>query len=353
MQVDYLKTTTEEVFEIPSSILKTANIVCITQEPIFEEAPFPSCHASTIIEIEAGCFMAAWFGGTKEKAKDVGIWTSIYRNGAWSSPVEVVKHDDIQPCWNPVLFKMPSKTLCAGEILLFYKYGPHPSEWSGYLKRSIDGGNTWQEAKPLLLSSGDSAIGPVKNKPLLLDDGSIIAGSSIENVKPNFCYFERSMDGGLTWTRSDPIGPLHVQGNTYGIIQPTLLQTRDGLVMLGRTRDKLGHAWYSKSTNQGKTWSPAEMLDLPVPDSGVDAVTLQNGTHLLLYNHGSSRKRLDAAISEDGKHWDSILNLEESTDPTPGIEYSYPAVIQAEDGRVHITYTKNRTQIIHVVIEVR
>ena len=92
----------------------------IKSEFIYQKAdvPFPSCHASTIIQNEDG-LLAAWFGGTAEKNPDVGIWISHNINGKWTKPVEVV--NGIQhkakryPCWNPVLYNTGK------EILLFYK----------------------------------------------------------------------------------------------------------------------------------------------------------------------------------------------------------------------------------------
>ncbi|MBS4168976.1 sialidase family protein [Parachlamydia sp. AcF125] len=342
---------------ITSSTQKEAKeIKIVSKEFIFDNAPFPTCHASTIIEIEPGIFMAAWFGGTREKAPDVGIWTSIYRNETWSIPKETVKHDGM-PFWNPVLFKMPS-----GEILLFYKHGPNPREWLGFLARSLDSGETWNQEEHIVLSNGEKGLGPIKNKPLLLEDGTLICGTSVEDQQPNICYTEYSKDGGKTWERSGSIGPLYLNDKTYGIIQPTLLQTNNGLIMLGRPRDNLGHVWYSKSLDQGLSWSLVEKLDFPSPDSGLDAITLKDGRHLLVYNHTKSgRKRLDVAISNDGKNWTHILNLEEYI-PSPcdvmhvqekkePIEFSYPAVIQSKDGRVHITYTWNRKRVSHVILE--
>lgn len=324
----------------------------LKKEFIFEAAPFPACHASTLIELEPGTFMAAWFGGTKEKAPDVGIWMSIYENGRWSEPVEVIQQDGI-PYWNPVLFKMPS-----GEILLFYKHGPNPREWKGYVARSHDNGLTWiQDNQPQLLSSGEEALGPIKNKPILLEDGTLVAASSIESVTPNVSFSLRSTDGGNTWERSPMIGPLVLEDKVYGVIQPSLLKGKDKLMMLGRPRDDLQSVWYAESFDEGRSWSAPEKLDVPAPGSGLDAVTLKDGRHLLVYNHTTSgRKRLDVAISEDGRNWSHLLKLDEYV-PSPAelkkkhIEFSYPAVIQAEDGTVHITYTWNRERIVHAVLD--
>lgn len=98
-----------------------------------------------------------------------------------------------------------------------------------------------------------------------------------------------------------------------------------------------------------------EATMLPNPNSGTDAVTLEDGTQLLVYNHikpsktWGSRSKLNIAVSEDGINWYAAVLLEDDQDQSS--EYSYPAVIQTKDGLVHITYTWNRKLIKHVVID--
>jgi len=55
---------------------------------------------------------------------------------------------------------------------------------------------------------------------------------------------------------------------------------------------------------------------------------------------------LNVAVSRDGKVWEAALVLESE----PG-EYSYPAIIQSSDGRVHITYTWKRQRVKHAVVD--
>jgi predicted neuraminidase len=91
---------------------------------------------------------------------------------------------------------------------------------------------------------------------------------------------------------------------------------------------------------------------LPNPSAGIDAVTLQDGRQLLVYNHSRSGRRfpgreiLNVAVTRDGIHWNPVLTLENQKG-----EYSYPAVIQSADGLVHITYTYDRKSIKHVVLD--
>ncbi|MCK5104723.1 MAG: exo-alpha-sialidase, partial [Cyclobacteriaceae bacterium] len=116
-----------------------------TAEFVFEEAPFKECHASTIAETPTG-IVASWFGGTREKNKDVEIWISRKVDGKWTKPISIangIQNENLRhPCWNPVLFNPKN-----GPLMLFYKVGPDPSEWWGMLVKSDDGGKTWSSVQ--------------------------------------------------------------------------------------------------------------------------------------------------------------------------------------------------------------
>lgn len=307
----------------------------LSSEFIYETAPFPSCHASTIVETKEG-LVSAWFGGTKEGHPDVGIWLSRHVDGKWTPPVEVangVQPDGKRyPCFNPVLFQMPQ-----GPLLLFYKVGGAPKGWHGLRKVSTDAGKTWSESALL----PDPLIGPVKNKPVMLADGSLLSGSSTEYDGWRV-HFEHSTDGGKTW---EFIGPVN-DGKVINAIQPSILFLGGSkLLALGRTREK--HLFQVTSDDNGKTWSEMTLTEMPNPNSGTDAVTLKDGRHLLIYNHTEKgRTPLNLAVSKDGQHWEAAAVLESE----PG-EYSYPAIIQTSDGLVHITHTWRRERIKHWVID--
>src|SRR3954470_2976191 len=110
---------------------------------IFEKAPFPSCHASTLVEVAPGRLLATWFGGQAEGARDVKVWASSFDGRAWSAPAVLAEEPGF-PCWNPVLFRTGR-----GTLLLFYRAGPSPMTWTGYVRRSGDGGKTWLGCSPL------------------------------------------------------------------------------------------------------------------------------------------------------------------------------------------------------------
>ncbi|HIF33436.1 MAG: sialidase family protein [Pirellulaceae bacterium] len=316
---------------------------------VFEKAEFPQCHASTIAASKQG-LVVAWFGGTREKNADVGIWVSRQVNGTWTDPVEVangVQHrkpnDGVHrhPCWNPVLFQ-PDK----GPLMLFYKVGPDPRRWWGMLTTSDDGGLRWSTPRRL----PEGIDGPVKNKPVQLANGDILCGSSTEYDGWRV-HFERTGDLGVTWER---VGPVN-DGKAISAIQPSFLFTGDdSLLAVGRTRQN--RVFQIASDDLGMTWGAMTLGDLPNPNSGTDALTLTDGRHLIVYNHvpgdpkrwGGKRTPLNVALSDDGVNWGAALVLEDE----PG-EYSYPAVIQSADGQVHITYTWRRQRIKHVVVQPR
>ena len=308
-------------------------------EFIYETAPFPSCHASTIAETRNG-FAAAWFGGTAERNPDVGIWVARTENEKWTTPVEVASGVGFAtnrlPCWNPVLFQPK-----AGPLLLFYKVGPSPSKWWGMLITSHDGGKSWSTPRRL----PEKILGPIKNKPVQLSNGDLLCPTSSEDAGWRV-HFERSSDLGQTWSSVAP-PPDEAAGKPIDAIQPSILfHGNKTLQALGRTRNgKIFSTW---SQDEGKTWSALTLTELPNPSAGTDAVTLKDGRHLLVCNPVSKgRSPLILAQSRDGKKWESVLVLEEE----PGKEFSYPAIIQSNDGLVHITYTWQRKRIKHVVVD--
>lgn len=319
-----------------------------------EHAPYPQCHASTIAEVAPGKLVAAWFGGTRERAPDVGIWVARQEEGKWLPAVEVA--NGVQPdgkprlpTWNPVLFQ-PAQ----GPLALFYKVGPSPGAWWGMMTTSADGGRTWSAPRRL----PDGILGPIKDKPVALKDGTWLCPSSKEGTPTGWrVYFERTRDGGKTWESAGPVDKGDGKGKNLDAIQPTVLFRKDGsLLALCRTRN--GVIASTESHDSGKSWSPLKATSLPNPNSGIDAVTLRDGRQLLVYNHSAPppdrptkglRYPLDVAISpDDGATWKHVLTLE-SVPNASG--YAYPAVIQSQDGRVHITYTWDRHRIKYVVLD--
>ena len=312
-------------------------------EFIFTNPPFNGCHASTLVSLSHNKILAAWFGGSHEGAKDVCIWISQRENGKWTAPVLVatgIINDTLRyPTWNPVLFKDRS-----GILHLYYKVGPSPREWWGMEMNSNDDGLTW--SRPVRLAEG--ILGPIKNKPIQLKDGTILSGSSIETTQKWMVHMERSEDNGITWNNI-PVD----HAALFNVIQPTIVTHKDGRLQI-LCRSKEGAVVQAWSSDNGKTWSKLTKTSLLNPNSGVDAVTLQNGQQLIVYNPDlpgkewfNGRANLNVAISDDGIQWKDIAILENGKEE----EFSYPAVIQTSDGKVHITYTFDRKNIKYVVLE--
>lgn len=295
----------------------------------------PSCHASTIAETKEG-LIAAWFAGSQEGDKDVGIWVSRNINGKWTTPIEVangilnklMRH----PCWNPVLYNSGNR------LLLFYKVGPSPSAWWGMLKTSDNNGKTWSEAVRL----PKNILGPIKNKPVLLENGELICPSSTENDGWRV-HMEFTSDLGITWERTAALNE-----KTTGAIQPSVLTHKGGKIQM-LCRSTTGKILTAESIDNGYSWSGLAETALPNPNSGIDAVTLKDGRQLLVYNHlAKGRNIINVAVSENGTDWKAAALLENDIE---GTEFSYPAVIQTDDGMIHITYTWKRMLIKHVVID--
>lgn len=335
-----------------SVIIPTRHPAIVKDEFLYDHSSFPSAHASTITQLKNGDLVVAYFGGTYERHPDVCIWVSRKPKGAkeWEKPIlaadgvfgegtaEAKAGIKRKACWNPVLFTMPD-----GEIWLFFKIGSSVSDWTGWLVKSRDGGKTWSQREPL----PEGFLGPIKNKPLLID-GRLLCASSTE--RKGWKFHMEILD--LKTNQWKYVGP--VPSDSIQCIQPSILRLADGrLQVLMRTRN--AKVATSFSSDGGDTWTPVTLLDVENNQSGTDAVTLRDGRHVLVYNNFETlpgtpkgvRTPLSLAISDDGTHWRHLLTLEDS----PISQYSYPSIIEGLDGKLHCVYTWRRQRVAYKEVD--
>ena len=315
---------------------------------------YPHCHAPSICELPEGDLLLAFYAGEYEGAPDQVILGARYSQGRWSRPKTWV-HVARRATVNPRVFVGPDGAVW---LIAPVNYGERWCSGGTYLflKRSYDGGRTWTDLELLVEQKG--LLG--KNKPLV--EGNFIL-LPVEWEAKWSAAFLRSEDGGETWEVTGDLG--RVAGAK--LIQPTVVRLSDGRIM-AYMRSQEGHIFVSYSSDDGLTWSRPEPTPLPNPNSGIDMVRLRSGNLVLVYNpttiardmaklHHAWPKRMPtgfdawgprtplvAALSPDGgRSWPHRIVLEDGEG-----EYSYPAVIQGEDGTIHVVYTYRREAIKHV-----
>ena len=403
--------------------IPTASPAIVKDQFLYDHTYFPEAHASTIVELKNGDLVAGYFGGTHERDPDVCIYVNIKKKGSdtWSAPIlaadgvldlsdprakyaglsgmnEETTSAEAGPvkvlsekkgfltydyntktsrislpktlkrksCWNPVLFEMPN-----GELWLFFKIGTTVGDWTGWLSKSKDGGKTWSDKEPLPFDpEGRAFLGPIKNKPELID-GRLLCGSSTEGNGWRFHIEILDLSDGL-WKKGKAIKDLNWkyvpvesteaiktddnQQHPIDCIQPSILKLKDGrLQVLMRTHN--ARLATSFSSDNGDTWTPVTLSEVENNQSGTDAVTLKDGRHALIYNNFETlpltkkgvRTPVSIALSDDGAHWHHALTLEDS----PIDQYSYPAIIQGRDGTLHCVYTWRRQRISYKQIDLQ
>ena len=336
----------------------------IHKELVLAKLPTAFCHASTLVKLRDGGLMCCWFGGSHEGEADVAIYGArrdIAQGSVWSNPVKLA--DGASANWNPVLFYLQN-----GALLLFYKEGQQIASWRTMVMTSHDDGRSWSAPAELVPGDVSGGRGPVRNKPIRLSSGRILAGGSTEHGLWE-AFADISEDEGLSWRKSTSVridnlqyqqgektaeSDIAVSPQSFygrGVIQPSLWQSpaaKGGSVhMLLRSSE--GFVYRADSEDEGEHWSTAYALKLPNNNSGLDLVTMGEGRLLLVCNpvaaNWGMRSPLSLFISEDdGYTWQKLLDLENK----PG-EFSYPAIIAA-DGRVYISYTYNRENIAIVTL---
>lgn len=325
------------------------------QEFVLQKLPTAFCHASTIVELKSGGFMCCWFGGTHEGDSNVAIYGSRRIAGVWGPCVKIA--DGAEANWNPVLFYGKD-----GELLLFYKQGQKIAFWKTMVRRSTDDGLTWSEASELVPKDESGGRGPVRNKPLRLSTGRVLAGGSTEHgiwkafadISDDDCHtWHKSAEikiAGLNYQEGEKtaVSTIAVSEQSFygrGIIQPSLWEDQNHLVhMLLRSSE--GFVYRSDSRDYGENWSNAYPLTLPNNNSGLDLVLAPfDGELYLMCNPVAANWGLRSPMSlfkstDNGGTWVKLFDLATEED-----EFSYPAIIATAEG-LTLTFTWKRQNIV-------
>jgi predicted neuraminidase len=293
--------------------------------------PLLSSHAAAIVETPDGSFIASWFAGTWEKNIDCAV---VYRKKAPGSET----WGDVK-----VLHKTPGRfegNSCylvdnEGKIWAFFNTATRgwTLNWIRY-KISTDNGETWSEPHWFRHIYGWL----IRNAPIILKNGDWVVPVYSE-VLGYWSFVKISSDGGKTWKKYGKVG--------RHCLQPNVVQLRDGSLLMYCRTDTLKRITMSRSTDNGRHWSKIELTQFKNPNAGICLLALESGNLVLAWNESETgRCPLNVALSEDeGKTWPHMKVLE--TEPEKG-EFSYPYMIQAKNGTIHLVHTVARRQIKHV-----
>jgi len=343
----------------PARLVVAARAQSTAAAPFFEDetlnpdSPHAMSHVASIAELFGGGLAAVWYAGSREGAGDVAIYFSVQPSDdiRWSPPRAIVTRATatrdlrryVRKVGNPVLFSDAD-----GRLWLIY-VTVSIGGWSGSslnVAMSDDEGRTWTRSRRLTLSPFLNLSELVKNAPAALSDGGWAVPIYHEFVAtfPEVLWLHRR-SGEVVATKS------RMSAGWYGY-QPAItpIDTARALALL-RDDDPPRTVSIARSEDAGRTWSAPQRIELPNPDSGLDAIRMTDGRLLLAFNDSpGGRENLRLAISDDeGRTWSRVATLAEER----GGDFSYPFLMQARSGDVHLVYTWQRTQIRHVTFNTR
>lgn len=317
------------------------------------DTAFRECHASTILPCGERV-LSVYFAGEREGADDVGIWLSVCEGGQWRNPRRIAKVAQVAH-WNPVIFQAED---C---VRVIFKVGPQISTWRSYEMHSQDQGKTWSDPRPL--NADNPAGGPVRNKPIVLSNGVLLAPNSDESEAGWFPRIDYSVDGGCTFSKlaDIPINRSDVAAKTYmagkGAIQPTIWESAPGQVH-ALLRTTAGRIFRSDSSDYGRSWCMAYPTNLPNNNSGIDVVRVDGRLYLVMNpvsGNWAARTPLVVLRSDDnGRNFEVFKILSDvAFDEYHGrmAEFSYPAIV-AHAHRLYVSYTYMRKAIAFCRIDV-
>jgi predicted neuraminidase len=303
---------------------------------------YPACHCSVITQLDNGDVLVGFYAGSGEARPDAA-WVLARRRPDEEAfgELSVVADTDGKPEGNGILYQNSDGTLICIYGVMHGKLNGEAGEGVRWrtcdlrMKTSGDRGSNWSDVQMI-----DPEWGNVPRcNPIRLNDGSVLFGVEYDDGNSRMW---RSEDDARSWTMC---GRVEGSKNQH----PALLERTDGSILaLLRPCGGQGRILQSVSVDGGRQWTPAELSELHSPFAGLDAVRLQDGRFVVVYNSNpEARNPLSIAVSEDeGRSWPTVRDLVSGSG-----QFHYPAIIQDRDGRLQVTFTNNRKTIDHVVLE--
>ena len=331
-----------------SSINKSGQRPILMQDFVCNPCGVKRVHAPSIVMISPRTLQAVWYGGTREGAKDVSIFGSVYstRNLSWSPAEVLVDRSGTMEKLGRYIKKLGNPAIAKDHnILSLFFVSVAAGGWSGSsinYQRSEDGGKTWPTYGRLVTSPFFNISTLVRANPITLSNGAVgipayheLAGKFSEYLflSPGGKILDKSR---ISWGRST--------------LQPTLIAL-DGSNVVAYMRNAALHPRKIASANShdsGRSWGKQHYLSLPNSDASVAAIKDNQGRLLLALNNSiEGRRDMSLAVSMDnGASWMVVNRFDFSEEKDA--EFSYPSLIYASDGTYHLVYTWHRKRIKHV-----
>jgi predicted neuraminidase len=329
-------------------------------------------HAPGIVECPNGDLLVSWYRGSGERsADDVAVYGARQRHGAasWSeafvmadfpgfpdcnTTLHIDRHKRLWLFWPIILDNTWESCLTNYRVSKDYEGEGSPKwDWQGVLflkpmqfeEEMLKGlesrlqlakdtpprsASNLARLKERIGNKLSSRLGwQPRCKPTVLPSGRLLLPLYSDTYSVSLMAI--SDDDGKTWYASKPLAG-------FGNIQPAVLRRHEGtLVAYMRENGPLRRIRIAESRDDGITWGSVGATDLPNPGSGLDAVRLENGHWVLVYNDTTKgRQSLAVSLSNDeGRSWKWTRHLERHENGS----YHYPAVIQGRDGTIHAVYS--------------
>ena len=310
--------------------------------------PTEAVHAISVAALADDSLLALWYGGSREGARDVALYQSLYQNDSWqaaqplldSAELQLQLGRNIKTIGNPVLFRHPG----TGRLWLFFvstSYGGWSGSTINFMYR--DDGKDWSQPQRLLSAPMLNFSTLVKYPPLALAEGELLLPAYHEMIGKYSELLRLSSSGDL-------LGKYRISSGRRAI-QPSLHFDGGRLhAFMRNSQDQSSieccKLWQATATGPEWNFDTMQLQPLRNPNSAAASLSLDSSQALLAYNdHPADRSVLSLKLySSATPGWGRSVVLQQQADG----RYSYPWLLADNSGTIHLFYTQDRQSFAHI-----